>query len=91
MKMINGKLQLIKIHKDWLSTSKSGPYKRDTKNDVFYFLEGKIFYNNLKNTVYTGGMQICHSPLNKLSDSCIGGSNWIYWSIHILTFIDLFL
>lgn len=75
MKMINGKLQTIKIHKDWLSTSKSGPYKRDDKNNVFYFLEGKIFFEK---TVYTGGMQICKNPLNKLSDSCIGGSNWIY-------------
>tara|TARA_B100000963_G_C22611895_1_gene665289 strand:+ start:881 stop:1291 length:411 start_codon:yes stop_codon:yes gene_type:complete len=78
MKMINGKLQTIKIHKDWLSTSNAGPYKRDDNNDVFYFLEGKMFYKNLKNTVYTGGMQICRHPLNKLSDSCIGGSNWIY-------------
>ena len=76
--MINGKLQLIKIHKYWLSKSKSDPYKRDDNNDVFYFLEGKMFYKNLKNTVYTSGMQICKRPLNKLYDSCIGGSNWIY-------------
>jgi hypothetical protein len=76
MKMINGKLVLIKIYNDWLSTSKSGPYKRDEKrDDIFYFLEGKIY---LENTIYKGGMQICQRPLNKLSDSCIGGSNWVY-------------
>ena len=76
MKMINGRLELIKIYNDWLSTSTSGPYKRDEKrDDIFYFLEGKMYFEN---TIYKGGMQICQSPLNKLSDSCIGGSNWVY-------------
>ena len=76
MKMINGRLELIKIYDNWLSTSKSGPYNRDEKrDDIFYFLEGKMYFEN---TIYKGGMQICQSPLNKLSDSCIGGSNWVY-------------
>jgi hypothetical protein len=78
MKMKNGILKLQKIHKKWLSTSKSGPYTRNMnyneQNNIFYFLEGKMYFEN---TVYKGGMQICQKPLNKLSDSCIGGSNWV--------------
>ena len=66
-------LHKTKIFKDWLSSNATGPYKRCS--DIFYFLGGTTYFGN--DHPYTEGMQICQRPLNKLSDSCVGGSNWI--------------
>jgi hypothetical protein len=63
------------ITKNYLSSDNPKmPYKKNLRNNTYYFLEGK---HNFGNKYIDSQMQICSSPLNSLSDSCISGPNWI--------------
>ena len=52
------------LHEDWLSSSRSGPYKRNEKSRSFFYLTGKV-----QNKPYR--LQICSRPLNVLSEDCL--------------------
>lgn len=57
------------LHKDWLTKSRGGPYKKNDSNksrSTFYYLTGKLVAGWDSNQ-----LQICSGPLNKLSTDCL--------------------
>lgn len=56
--------------------NKKLPYDIEDDKKIYYFLDGKHkLYPNLD--YFKSRMQICHKPRHVLSDTCIGGQNWI--------------
>lgn len=57
------------------------PYKanKPAQSDVMFALSGRMFSNEPGNKWEADNiqMQICHRPLNALSDTCISGPNWV--------------
>lgn len=74
----NSKTGQKTIINDWLSQSKSGPYKRNDKSkglNDFYYLRGYCRNGNKKEKKC---LQICSGPLNALSEDCLDEVNcWV--------------
>ena len=64
-----------KLHKNWLSTNKPGPYKSTEEQRIFYSLEGKLMYYDEYEDL---GLQVCSDPLNSLANNCLSGPVYVF-------------